>query len=316
MEGDGLSTNRLPPLQALRAFDAVVHHMSFAKAAKALSVTPAAISHQIKGLEDWLGVRLFRRLSHGIELTREGRNLAPDVRDAFSRLASGVTRIREDNLSGILRVSVSPSLASKWLVSRLERFSEKQPQIDIRLNSTSSIMDFSRDGVDVAIRFGAGNYPDCTVDLLFVSEVFPTCSPDLIKQDHSLKHPRDLKNFVLLHDSNSEVEGRLPDWRTWLTEAGVREINLDRGPRFNNVYLAIDAAVAGQGVVLAPGALVADAVAAGKLIRPFALALKGTMSFYVVAPKAGSKRPKVNAFRRWLISEAQNTPPVPVCPLR
>lgn len=286
--------------------------MSFAKAAKTLSVTPAAISHQIKGLEDWLGVRLFRRLSRGIELTREGQSLAPDVRDAFSRLASGVTRIREDNSSGILRVSASPSLASKWLVSRLERFSQRQPQIDIRLNSSSVMTDFARDGVDVALRFGTGNYPDCVVDLLFATEVFPVCSPAIVKAAYSLKHPRDLKNHVLLHDSNSEVEGRLPDWRAWLTEAGVREINLDRGPRFNNVYLAIDAAVAGQGVVLAPGALVADDVAAGKLIRPFSLALKGTMAFYVVAPKAGSKRPKVNAFRRWLISEAQHTAVVPV----
>ena len=307
-----MSGNRLPPLQALRAFDVVVHHMSFAKAAKALSVTPAAISHQIKGLEDWLGVKLFRRMSRGIELTREGRNLAPDVRDAFSKLASGVTRIREDNISGILRVSASPSLAATWLVSRLERFSQKEPNIDIRLNSNSTMVDFARDGADVALRFGLGKYPDCTVDLLFAADVFPVCSPRAIGNPSQLKHPRDRKHHNLLHDSNSETEGRLPDWRAWLAEAGVRDIDLERGPRFNNLYLSIGAAVAGRGIALAPEALIADHVAAGRLIRPFALSLQGTMSFYIVAPKVGSKRPKVNAFRRWLIGEAQQLRPVPV----
>jgi LysR family glycine cleavage system transcriptional activator len=286
--------------------------MSFAKAALALSVTPAAISHQIKALEDWLGVKLFRRTSRGIELTQEGRNLAPDVRDAFSRLASGVTRIREDNISGILRVSASPSLAAKWLVSRLERFGQKEPHIDIRLNSNSTIVDFARDGADVALRFSLGEYPDCSVDLLFAADVFPVCSPSAIGNPTQLKHPRDLRHHILLHDSNSETEGRLPDWRAWLAEAGVRDIDLERGPRFNNLYLSIGAAIAGKGVALAPEALVADDVAAGRLIRPFALSLRGTMAFYIVAPKVGSKRPKVNAFRRWLISEAQLVLPVPV----
>jgi LysR family transcriptional regulator, glycine cleavage system transcriptional activator len=248
-----------------------------------------------------------------VELTLRARDKVSHLTSAMRSHASPPASLESaKTISGILRVSSSPSLASKWLVSRLDRFSQKQPQIDIRLNSNSIMVDFARDGVDVALRFGTGNYPDCSVDLLFATEVFPVCSPAIFNDARSLKHPRDLRNHVLLHDSNSEVEGRLPDWRAWLTEAGMREIDLNRGPRFNNVYLAIDAAVAGQGVVLAPGALVADDVAAGKLVRPFALSLKGTMAFYVVAPKAGSKRPKVNAFRRWLLSEAQHTPAVPV----
>lgn len=307
-----MTSSRLPPLQALRAFDAVVHHMSFAKAATALSVTPAAVSHQIKGLEDWLGVKLFRRLSRGIELTQEGQNLAPDVRDAFSRLAAGVTRIREDNISGVLRVSASPSLASKWLVPRLERFSRRHPEIDIRLNASPALVDFARDGIDVALRYGTGRYPSCTVDLLFPAEVFPICSPSLLEAGPPLRAPRDLKHHVLLHDTNSEVEGRLPDWRAWLSKAGVKDANVSKGPRFNNSYLAIDAAIAGQGVALGTAALVAADIAAGNLVRPFSLTLRGDMAYYVVAPKAGSKRPKVNAFRRWLLGEAANAAPVPV----
>jgi LysR family transcriptional regulator, glycine cleavage system transcriptional activator len=299
--------NRLPPLQALRAFDAVMHHMSFVKAATALSVTPSAISHQIKLLEEWLGVKLFRRLNRGIELTREGRNLAPDVRDAFSRLALGVTRIREDSISGVLRVSASPSLASKWLVPRLDGFMRRHPEIDIRVSASPALVDFDRDGVDVALRYGTGRYPGCTVDLLFAADLFPVCSPNLLKFGPRLREPRDLRLHVLVHDMNSDIEGRMPGWHSWLSAAGVKDFDVSSGPRFNNSYLAIDAAVAGNGVALGSAALAAGDLAAGRLVRPFGISVKGSMGYYAVAPKLGAKRPKVNEFRRWLIDEARGT---------
>ena len=292
---------RLPPLKAIRYFESAARHLSFTKAAQELHVTHSAISHQIKALEDWLGVKLFRRLNRSLVLTEAGQAYAKPVREAFERLADASRQLRARDQGGALTVSVLPSFAAKWLVPRLRSFRERHPDIDVRISATEKLVDFTREDVDVAIRYGRGNWPGLRIDLLLRENLFPVCSPKLLNGSPPLRTPADLVNHVLLND----FDWREDWWVRWLATAGVGSDNPRRALSFNYSNLMLQAAIDGLGVGLSQEALAGDDLAAGRLVRPFDLSLSSDYAYYVVAPEAAADRPKVAAFRNWLLAEAR-----------
>jgi LysR family transcriptional regulator, glycine cleavage system transcriptional activator len=297
--------DHLPPLSALRAFEAAARHMSFTKAAEELFVTPAAVSHQIHALEEDLGVRLFHRLNRSIELTASARVLLPGLSEAFAAIRSSVRRLRAHNDTGSLTVTASPSFAAKWLVLRLHRFQERCAEVDVRISATDEVVDLSKGDFDIAIRYGAGRYPGLDVELLFTNEVFPACSPQLLANSgRPLRTPDDLRHHALIHDQAVERDPLVPTWPMWLKAAGVKDVPTASGLSFNNMSLALDAAIAGHGVVLAYSTIAAADIAAGRLIRLFSLALPDQFSYYIVTASGALERPKVRAFRDWLRAEA------------
>ena len=301
----------LPPLTALRAFEAAARHLSFSKAAEELYVTTAAISHQIKGLEDYLGAQLFHRLNRGLELTEIGKAGLPKLREGFANLALGVQEMRGEAKSNAFRVAVTPSFASKWLVPRLQRFAAAHPAIDLRIIASMDVMDaaspasdiFRNDDIDVAIQFGKGHYPDCRVDRLFSVCAVPLCSPRLLQGKHPLRHPEDLRHHTLLHDDTA-YDGH-PDWDDWLKIAGVQGVDTARGLHFNHVSLALESAIDGQGVALSLKPLAMVDIAAGRLVMPFDIILPLPYAYYVISPEASAEQPEIVAFRTWLLEEAQ-----------
>ena len=296
--------SHLPPLSALRAFEAAARHVSFSKAADELNVTPAAVSHQIHALEQDLGVRLFHRLNRSIELTASAQMLLPGLTEAFAGIQSSVRRLRAHNDTGTLTVTASPSFAAKWLVLRLHRFHDLCPQIDVRISATDEVVELTKGDFDVAVRYGTGKYPGLDVELLFTNEVFPACSPQLLTAGPPLRTPDDLPLHNLIHDQAIERDPLVPTWPMWLKAAGVKNIPAAGGLRFNNIHLALDAAIAGHGVVLAYSTIAAADLAAGRLVRLFSLALPDQFAYYIVTAPGALERPKVTAFRNWLRREA------------
>ncbi|MDX1709978.1 MAG: transcriptional regulator GcvA [Rhodovibrionaceae bacterium] len=298
----------LPPLNALRAFDAAARHLSFTNAAGELGVTPAAISHQIKALEDYLGVRLFRRLQRSLLLTETGQLLAPGLARGFRELQAAVDDVMDQDEAGPLTVSAAPSFASMWLVPRLERFSRQYPDIDVRLDASTSLVDFSRDDVDISIRYGAGDYPGLMVECLLEHCVTPVCAPSLLEA-HPLEEPGDLRHHTLLHVDWRAMDDGMPNWGMWLAVVGAKEVDHERGPRFNDSSLAVQAAMAGHGVALINEALVEDHLADGRLVKPFEQGVSGPggFNFYLVGPERTWRKPKIKAFREWLMEEAEHT---------
>jgi LysR family glycine cleavage system transcriptional activator len=296
--------SHLPPLGALRAFEAAARHMSFSRAAVELHVTPAAVSHQIHTLEQDLGVKLFHRMNRSIELTASAQVLLPGLSEAFAGIQSSVGRLRAHNDTGTLTVTASPSFAAKWLVLRLHRFQEQCPQIDVRISATDDVVDLSKGDFDIAIRYGTGNYPGLAVELLLKNEVFPACSPQLLAAGPPLRTPQDLSAHALIHDQAIERDPLVPTWPMWLKAAGVTNVPPATGLSFNNIHLALDAAIAGHGVVLAYSTIAAADLAAGRLVRLFSLALPDQFAYYVVTAPGALERPKVRAFRDWLRREA------------
>ena len=297
---------RLPPLNALRAFEAAGRHLSFTKAAEELHVTPAAISHQVKALEDTLGVKLFRRLTRGLLLTDAGQSCLPGLGEGFDRMAAALEGLGGLEDGGVLTVSVLQSLAAKWLVPRLDRFHDAYPDIDLRVSSTIRLVDFARDDVDLAIRYGLGRWTGLQADLLRTEELFPVCSPALLEGPHPLKEPDDLRHHTLLHDESWKVVfiGEFPEWGTWLEAAGVRDIDPTHGPGLSPSVMVIQAAIDGQGVALGRSVLVEADLAEGRLVKPFELTIPLDYAYYVVCPENTAERPKVAAFRQWVMEEA------------
>lgn len=289
---------RLPPLNALLAFEAAARHLSFTEAAEELYVTQAAISHQVKALEEHLGVKLFRRLNRALRLTDEGQAYLPAVREALDRLNEATARLRASDVRGTLTVSVLPSFAARWLVPRLGRFREIHPEIDVRVAPTAELVDFARTDVDVGIRYGRGQYPGLKADRLLEEEIFPVCSPALLTGPSPLRQPQDLCHYTLLHDERHD------GWRAWLLAAGVEGVDPTRGPIFTDSGMLIQAAVAGQGVALGRQALAAADLRAGRLVRIFDLNLPTEFAYYFVCPEATADWPKIRAFREWLLAEA------------
>tara|TARA_R110001592_G_scaffold129246_8_gene341613 strand:+ start:5206 stop:6093 length:888 start_codon:yes stop_codon:yes gene_type:complete len=290
-------SRRLPPLNALRAFEAAARHLSFTQAAEELNVTQAAVSHQIRGLEDWLGFPLFRRLSRALVLTEAGQLLFPEVREAMDILTTAVNRVQRQDSEGVLTVTTMDSFAQSWLVPRLGRFRQAHPDIDVRLVMVDRMVDLAREGVDVAVRYGRGNWPGLTVSLLRTEELFPVCAPDLIAKGPPLKEPRDLAHYTLLHDE-------MPvDWRDWLAAVGCDTVNPERGPGYSHSNLVLLAARAGEGVALGRSVMVADDLAEGRLVRLFDFALPAPQAYYLACVEGEEDRPKIRAFREWLMGE-------------
>lgn len=294
---------KIHPLNALRAFEASARQLSFVRAAEELHVTPAAVSHQVKKLEDYLGVPLFRRLPRGLQLADAGQLLLSDLRDVFRRLDRAMERVTERHAEGALTISVAPVFAVKWLVPRLQKFSARHPGIDVRMSSSLALIDFQRDAFDVAIRFGRGDYPGLAAELLFEESVTPMCSPRFLKGRNALRTPEDLRHHVLLHNDSMVFDPEAPGWAQWLAAAAVTHVDASRGPRFGQPDHALQAAIDGAGVVLGWRRLSADDAAAGRLATPFDLALPLGSAFYVVYPEAHADRPKIRIFRNWLFEE-------------
>lgn len=303
------------PLSALRGFEAVARHGSFRKAADELHVTPAAVSQQIKVLEEQLGQPLFHRLATGLALTRAGQAGLPLVREGIASLESAAQLMAAQRSADTLNVWTAPSFAAKWLMPRLHRFVDKHPGIDIRLSASALLIDgtsgvissddLRRHGVDVAIRFGQGQYPGCEVEKLLSASVVPLCSPKLMKGKHPLREPADLRHHTLLHDDTA-YEGR-PDWASWLALAGVSGVDPSHGLRFNHAALALEAAADGQGVALTLLPLAATDIANGRLVVPFTQRVDVDTAYYLISLRSAeeTEAPEIAAFRAWLMSEAQ-----------
>lgn len=293
--------SRLPPLTSLRAFEAAARHLSFTRAAEELHVTQAAVSHQVKSLEDFLGQPLFMRLTRALELTPAGEGYAPVLKEAFESIERATRRLMEDqDKQGVLNISVSPTFLSRWLIPRLAHWQEVHPQIELRLVSTPKLADFVRDGVDMAIRHGRGVWPGLAAQRLFQAKSVPVASPKLLAGPIPLARPEDLARHTLLHDL---VE---PDnWRIWLAAAGVKDIDPERGMRFGTGAEALQAAIEGAGVALARRAIIRRDIEEGRLAIPFDAPTSKEFAFYVVYPEASWKRPKVKAFCDWALGQAR-----------
>ncbi len=290
---------RLPPLNALRTFEAAARLLSFTRAAEELHVTQAAVSHQIRALEERFGIKLFHRGGAGLRLTEEGQAYLPPLRKAFGILTSATEQLLDRGQQGILTVTMLPSFAVRWLVPRLGLFSAAYPEIDVRVAPSLQQVDFELEDVDMGIRYGRGTNPGLRSVRLMSEHIFPVCSPHLLRGRKALKSPADLGNYTLLHDEGHD------DWRNWLMAAGVDGVVWDRGPIFLDASMLIQAAVAGQGVALGRGVLARDELLAGRLVQPFALKLPTEYAYYVVCPEADFGRPKVKAFREWLLEQVE-----------
>ena len=288
-------------MTTLRSFEAAARHLSFSKAAEELHVTHGAVSRAIRHLEDHLRVQLFQRQVRAVHLTPTGVIYASSVRDALDRLAAATTAILDQQSMGVLNLSTLDSFAAKWLLPRLFRFRQAHSDIDIRLATSERLADFVSDGIDVAIRYGRGQYPGMTAEFLMAEDLFPVCSPSLVEGTHALKGPTDLKHHTLIHDDFHI------DWTMWLKAAGVEGVNPHRGPKFESSDHAVQAAIQGEGVVLGRSALVNDDLRAGRLVRPFSLSLPADLAYYVVYPPHAAKRQKVLAFRDWIFEQARRS---------
>jgi LysR family transcriptional regulator, glycine cleavage system transcriptional activator len=293
----------LPPLTALRAFEAAGRHLSITRAADELCVTAAAVSHQVKTLEDYLEVRLFRRTGNSLFLTDAGQALLPGLRAGFAELERAMSALREHDLHGAFVLSVAPVFATGWLIPRLDGFHAAHPDIDVRISATLELADFERDGIDAAIRVGRGRYPGLVAHRLFGESVVPMCSPALLKGEPPLATPEDLRHHVLLHFDWPAREQVTPDWATWLRSAEVKGVDATRGPRFTQTDYAMQAAVEGAGVVLGWRSLAQADLDSGRLTIPFDLPLQMDVAFYFVYPEASAERPKLARFREWLLSQ-------------
>ncbi len=293
-------TERLPSLNALRAFEAVARHLSFSKAADELHVTQAAVSQQVKALEADLGAPLLRRAKRQIFLTETAQAGLADLRVSFDRMAGAVHKMRADARRQLLTVRVEPTFAATWLVARLDSFRDACNGIDILIDASLDLPDFDRDGVDVAIHFGTGDYPSLNAQQLFKDEVFPVCSPRLLEGPKPLREPSDLRYHTLLHLESIPGYSEWPYWRAWLRAVGVNDVDVGRGPRFTEHSMALQAAVEGQGVAMATTAIVADDIAKGRLVLPFDLHLTTIFAYYLVWPRDLASKSMVVAFCDWI----------------
>lgn len=288
---------RLPPLNAVKAFEATARSESFTHAAAELCVTPAAVSQQVKALEATLGVALFKRERRRLVLTEAGREYLPVVRDALDQIAVGTNRLVERRSAHTLTVSTSPDFAAKWLLPRLARFSERYPKIDLRVDTTAHHVDLARDHVDLAIRHGDGQWPGLDAVRLYAERLFPVCSPRLIADHNGGIAASDLLKLPLLR-----LDG-WQNWRRWFDAAGIPNF-VARGPVLSQASMLIDAAVEGQGVALARTALAAWDLVNGRLMIPVAISVSVQKTYWVACLRATADVPKVRAFREWMMAEA------------
>src|SRR5258706_10028708 len=304
---------RLPPLNALRAFEAAARHLSFKNSARELHVTPGAVSHQVKVLEENLGMPLFRRLTRALELTPEGQALLPKVQEGLRGLAGAVERVRTRTEARMLPVLAPPNFAARWLVPRLGRFTALHPDVDLHIASRPTMID-GRDDSDLAphpeasevapiamVRFGDGRYANARVDAVFSAVYVPVCSPKLLRGPNALRKPEDLRHHALLHDDTVVEEGARPSWPAWLHAVGLDDIDAARGTHFSDASLSFGATVEGLGVALAMKPLVASEIEAGRLAVPFDITAPAAYSYYLVTPEASAAGGSLDSFRQWLL---------------
>jgi len=291
---------RLPPLNALKAFEAAGRHESFTRAAEELCVTQGAVSHQVKALETGLAVKLFNRERQRLIITEAGRGYLTVVRDALDRIAVGTERLLQRQNAGVLTVSTSPDFAAKWLVHRLGHFAEAHAGIDLRVSATLHHVDFAREEVDMAVRHGDGNWPGLDTVQLSSEQLFAVCSPRLLSGRRHLAKPADILKFPLIHLDSRK------DWAKWLMSVGKCEADAMHGPVLNRASMVIDAAINGQGIALARTTLAAWDLINGRLVRPFPESLRLAKTYWIICPKATASLPKIVTFRDWLLSEASS----------
>ncbi|MDB5402685.1 MAG: LysR family transcriptional regulator, glycine cleavage system transcriptional activator [Acetobacteraceae bacterium] len=293
----------LPSLNGLRAFEAAARLTSFTLAAAELNVTQTAISHQIRRLEEQLGIKLFIRQNRALALTRQAQDYLPSVRTAFEDLRRATARLHRAEQEERLTVSTTASLATKWLVSRVAAFQDANPGMEVRITTSTHLVDFHREEVDIAVRYGRGVWPGLRAHWLMAERLFPVCSPALLNGANPLRQPADLAHHTLLHTSLPRDE-----WNLWLTAAGLpHAIAARRGLSFDLGFMAIQAAVEGLGIALGRSHLVEADIAAGRLVAPFDTELPRDAGYYVVTPEASADAPKIALFRDWLIASATPT---------
>jgi LysR family glycine cleavage system transcriptional activator len=295
-------------LNALRAFESSARHQSFSAAAAELHVTPAAVGQLVRSLETWLGAPLFHRSSSGrarLVATEAAQRALPDIRAGFDRLSLGLERLKEISTNGVLTVTVSPAFAAKWLLPRIDRFQATWPDTDVRLDTSLKLLDFVAQGIDIGVRYGAGDWPGLVTEKLMDEEVYPVCSPGLLRQERRLREPVDLGKETLIHDLSMDSHEGFASWDAWLEKAEVKAITTKRGLRINNSAAVLQAAIDGHGVALARSVMARDDLATGRLVRLFPqIEFTSALAYYVVYRAECASLPKLAAFRDWLISEA------------
>ena len=294
---------KLPPLNALRAFEAAARQGSFVGAAAELGVTPAAVSQQVKALEARMATALFRRLAHGLMLTETGARLLPTLSDAFDRVAEATTGLAARAPSGVITVTLLPALAAGWLVPRLGRFRRAYPEIDLVLRTDRRLLDFGRDDIDVAIRFGRGPFRGLAAHRLMDEEVTPVASPRLLHGRGPIRSLADLAGEVLLHDIDAHPAQWWMSWRAWFAAAGLPEGLAARGLSFSDSSVLVAAAVAAQGIALGRLPMLGEHLAAGRLVPILPDVKRAEWSYWLVAPAANFARAPVRAFRDWLLAD-------------
>ena len=297
-----IDSGSLPPLNTLRVFEAVARHLSFTQAAKELHVTQAAVSHQIKSLEDHLGIKLFSRIKRRVLMTEEAQMLLPAVISAFSSIQEALEVIREHDAEQTLTVSLTPQFASNWLSFRIGSFYKRHPDINLHLQISSQEPDFVYGKTDLGVYWGSGNWEGLQSERLMTLEYTPFCSPELLDQEQSLKHPLQLANYRLLHEFNYEK------WKAWLRHAGADEVRFKRGSIFEDTNLLILAAIDAKGVALCGLEMVQEHLESGRLIRLFDESILSQQGYYVVFPREALERPLVSLFRDWLMEETLGNP--------
>ncbi len=295
---------KLPPLNALRAFEAAGRHLSFTQAASELNVTPGAISQQIRALEDYLEVELFRRMNRTIVLTEAGQLFLPLISSGFEQFGEAVAMLRERRGDGPLTITSAPSFMAKWLIPRLGRFKAVHPDIDVRIDTSDRLVDFKHEDIDVGIRFGNGVYPELESIYLFSFDLIPVCSPELLQRNGGLSKVSDLGQHTLLHSNYYDIDPGWPDWAMWLKVVGADEVDSDHGIYFNQSDLLFQAALEGQGVALLANVMAEPEIRAGRLVQPFAQRLPVKMNYHLVTSPQKARTAKVIAFREWILAES------------
>lgn len=287
--------NRLPPLNALKAFEASARQLSFTRAAEELFVTQAAVSHQIKSLEEYLGIKLFMRKNRALLLTEEGQAYYLDIKDVFNAINDATERLLARGAKGAITVSLQPSFAIQWLVPRLNAFNALHPDIDVRIKAVDQPESSLTEDVDVAIYYGRGHWADIHAQQLQKEYLVPVCSPLLLQGKKPLNKVDDLINHTLLHDTSRR------DWKRWFKQTGIKATNVNHGPIFSHSSMVVQAALHGQGVALAHSFLAKPDIDAGRLICPFAEVLESKNAYYVVCRERQVDIGKISAFREWVL---------------
>jgi len=294
----------LPPLNSLRAFEAVGRYLSFSKAADELNVTPGAISQQVRGLEDFLEIKLFKRRNRSIVLTDSGQVFLPLLSDGFAGISAAVDSVRRSQGDDPLTISAAPSFTAKWLIPRLCKFQALHPEIDVRIDASSRLVDFAREDIDVGIRFGTGEIEGLDSNYLFSFDLIPVCSPDLMHEGKAVHDLSDIRHHTLLHSQDTDFDPSFPDWAMWLATAGVDDVDASRGMFFSQGEMVIEAAIEGQGIALCASVMVAGAIESGRLVQPFETRLPVRLSFHLITTRQKWSNPKISAFRQWILDES------------